>query len=101
MIAPKAPGTASTELFRKAWALPGLLAVSRMRRAGQTAGPRVCAGAGGLKAGVIETTFQEETEATSSAAERAVRRDGGWSGGLRDAGGSGYQPESLTGPPHG
>jgi ketol-acid reductoisomerase len=63
MIAPKAPGHRVRELFTEGVGVPGLLAVSQ-DATGQ-AKQRALAYAlalGCLKAGVIETTFQEETE---------------------------------------
>jgi ketol-acid reductoisomerase len=63
MIAPKAPGHRVRELFTEGVGVPGLLAIAQ--DATGEAKPRALAYAlalGCLKAGVIETTFQEETE---------------------------------------
>jgi ketol-acid reductoisomerase len=63
MIAPKAPGHRMRELFQEGVGVPGLLAVHQ-DVSGQ-AKPNALAYAwatGNLKAGVIETTFKEETE---------------------------------------
>ena len=63
MIAPKAPGHRMRELFVEGVGVPGLLAVHQ--DASGQAKPNALSYAwatGNLKAGVIETTFQEETE---------------------------------------
>jgi len=63
MIAPKAPGHRMRELFVEGVGVPGLLAIHQ-DVSGQ-AKPNALAYAwatGNLKAGVIETTFKEETE---------------------------------------
>src|ERR1700756_1456416 len=63
MIAPKAPGHRMRELFVEGVGVPALLAVHQ--DASGEARPRALAYAlalGCLKAGVIETTFKEETE---------------------------------------
>jgi len=63
MIAPKAPGHRVRELFTEGVGVPALLAIAQ--DATGEARPRALAYAlalGCLKAGVIETTFQEETE---------------------------------------
>jgi ketol-acid reductoisomerase len=63
MIAPKAPGHRVRELFVEGVGVPGLLAVQQdaSGRAKQQA-LAYALGLGCLKAGVIETTFKEETE---------------------------------------
>jgi ketol-acid reductoisomerase len=63
MIAPKAPGHRVRELFVEGVGVPGLLAVAQdaSGRAKQQALAYAMA-LGCLKAGVIETTFKEETE---------------------------------------
>jgi ketol-acid reductoisomerase len=63
MIAPKAPGHRVRELFVEGVGVPGLLAVEQdaSGRAKQQALAYAMA-LGCLKAGVIETTFKEETE---------------------------------------
>ncbi len=63
MIAPKAPGHRVRELFTEGVGVPGLVAVHQ--NASGKALERALAyalGLGCLKAGVIETTFREETE---------------------------------------
>ena len=63
MIAPKAPGHRVRELFTEGVGVPGLLAIHQ--DASGEARQRALAyglALGCLKAGVIETTFQEETE---------------------------------------
>jgi ketol-acid reductoisomerase len=63
MIAPKAPGHRMRELFQEGVGVPGLLAVHQdaSGQAKQNALSYAWA-TGNLKAGVIETTFKEETE---------------------------------------
>ena len=63
MIAPKAPGHRVRELFVEGVGVPGLVAVAQdvSGRARQQA-LAYALGLGCLKAGVIETTFKEETE---------------------------------------
>jgi len=63
MIAPKAPGHRVRELFTEGVGVPGLVAIHQ--NASGKAMERALAyalGLGCLKAGVIETTFREETE---------------------------------------
>src|SRR5215470_8698982 len=63
MIAPKAPGHRVRELFQEGVGVPALLAIHQdaSGNAKQTA-LAYAQGMGHLKAGVIETTFKEETE---------------------------------------
>ena len=63
MIAPKSPGHRMRELFSEGVGVPSLLAVERdsSGHAEQTA-LAYALGIGSLKAGVIRTTFKEETE---------------------------------------
>jgi ketol-acid reductoisomerase len=63
MIAPKAPGHRMRELFQEGVGVPGLLAIHQdaSGQAKQNALSYAWA-TGNLKAGVIETTFKEETE---------------------------------------
>ena len=63
MIAPKSPGHRMRELFQEGVGVPALLAVEQdaTGRAEQTA-LAYAKGVGSLKAGVIRTTFKEETE---------------------------------------
>jgi ketol-acid reductoisomerase len=63
MIAPKAPGHRVRELFTEGVGVPGLLAVHQNASGGAKENALAYALAlGCLKAGVIETTFKEETE---------------------------------------
>jgi len=63
MIAPKSPGDLVRRMYRDGKGVPGLLAVYRdaTGKAKQTA-LAIARGIGCTKAGVIETTFKEETE---------------------------------------
>jgi ketol-acid reductoisomerase len=63
MIAPKAPGHRVRELFQEGVGVPGLLAVHQDASGSAKENALAYAsGLGCLKAGVIETTFKEETE---------------------------------------
>jgi ketol-acid reductoisomerase len=63
MIAPKAPGHRVRELFTEGVGVPGLVAVAQDASGQATQRALAYAAAlGCLKAGVIETTFKEETE---------------------------------------
>ena len=63
MIAPKAPGHRVRELFTEGVGVPALVAVHQDASGNATAQALAYANAlGCLKAGVIETTFKEETE---------------------------------------
>ena len=63
MIAPKAPGHRVRELFTEGVGVPGLVAVAQDASGQATERALAYAAAlGCLKAGVIETTFKEETE---------------------------------------
>jgi ketol-acid reductoisomerase len=63
MIAPKAPGHRMRELFTEGVGVPGLLAIHQDFSGHATANALAYArGVGCAKAGVIETTFKEETE---------------------------------------
>lgn len=63
MIAPKAPGHRVRELFTEGVGVPALVAVHQNASGNATANALAYAMAlGCLKAGVIETTFKEETE---------------------------------------
>ncbi len=96
MIAPKAPGHRVRELFVEGVGVPGLVAVAQdfSGRARQQA-LAYALGLGCLKAGVIETTFKEETE-SDLFGEQAVLC-GGCSelvrAGFRTLVDAGYQPE--------
>jgi ketol-acid reductoisomerase len=96
MIAPKAPGHRVREVFKEGQGTPGLLAVHRdaSGNAFQTA-LAYAKGIGCTRAGVIETTFAEETE-TDLFGEQAVLC-GGVSAlvkaGFETLVKAGYQPE--------
>lgn len=63
MIAPKSPGHRVRELYTEGVGVPGLLAVHQDASGNAKANALAYAlGLGCLKAGVIETTFREETE---------------------------------------
>lgn len=63
MIAPKSPGHRVRELYTEGVGVPGLLAVHQDATGNAKANALAYAlGLGCLKAGVIETTFKEETE---------------------------------------
>ncbi len=96
MIAPKAPGHRMRELFVEGVGVPGLLAVHQdvSGQAKQNALAYSWA-TGNLKAGVIETTFKEETE--SDLVRRTTVLCGGVSALVKTAFetlvDAGYQPE--------
>ncbi len=96
MIAPKAPGHRVRELFVEGVGVPGLVAVAQdaSGRAREQA-LAYALGLGCLKAGVIETTFREETE-SDLFGEQAVLC-GGCSelirAGFQTLVDAGYQPE--------
>lgn len=72
MVAPKAPGHRVRELFEEGMGVPGLLAIAQDSTGNAKAlGLAYAKGIGCLKAGVIETTFKEETE-TDLFGEQAV-----------------------------
>ena len=63
MVAPKAPGHRVRELFEEGVGVPGLLAIAQDSTGNaKPLGLAYAKGIGCLKAGVIETTFKEETE---------------------------------------
>ncbi len=96
MIAPKAPGHRVRELFVEGVGVPGLVAVAQ-DASGQAREQALAyaLGLGCLKAGVIETTFKEETE-SDLFGEQAVLC-GGCSelirAGFQTLVDAGYQPE--------
>jgi len=96
MIAPKSPGHRLRELYTEGIGVPGLLAIHQdaSGKARETA-LAYAKGIGCLKAGVIETTFKEETE-TDLFGEQTVLC-GGVSGliqaGFETLVKNGYQPE--------
>ncbi len=72
MVAPKAPGHRVRELFEEGVGVPGLLAIAQDSTGNaKKIGLAYAKGIGCLKAGVIETTFKEETE-TDLFGEQAV-----------------------------
>src|SRR5262249_32274728 len=96
MIAPKAPGHRVREVFREGQGTPALLAVHKdaSGRAQQTA-LAYAKGIGCTRAGVIETTFAEETE-TDLFGEQAVLcggRSALGKAGFETLVQAGYQPE--------
>jgi ketol-acid reductoisomerase len=96
MIAPKAPGHRVREVFKEGQGTPGLLAVHKDATGNAKANALAYAwGIGCTRAGVIETTFAEETE-TDLFGEQAVLC-GGVSAlvkaGFQTLVDAGYQPE--------
>lgn len=72
LVAPKAPGHRVRELFEEGVGVPGLLAIAQDSTGNaKNIGLAYAKGIGCLKAGVIETTFKEETE-TDLFGEQAV-----------------------------
>src|SRR5690606_16724919 len=98
MIAPKAPGQRVRELFQEGVGVPGLVAVHQ--DASGNAKEQALAyarGIGCLMAGVLETTFKEETE-TDLFGEQAVLCGGVsalMKAGFETLVEAGYQPESA------
>jgi len=96
MIAPKAPGHRVREVFKEGGGTPGLLAVHQDATGqGRATALAYARGIGCTRAGVIETTFSEETE-TDLFGEQAVLCGG--TAALVKAGfetlvEAGYQPE--------
>ena len=63
MVAPKSPGHRLRELFREGIGVPALLAIEQDATGhAERTGLAYALGLGSLKAGVIRTTFKEETE---------------------------------------
>jgi ketol-acid reductoisomerase len=96
MVAPKAPGHRVREVFKEGQGTPGLLAVHQdaSGRAKATA-LAYAKGIGCTRAGVIETTFAEETE-TDLFGEQAVLCGGASAlvkAGFETLVNAGYQPE--------
>src|SRR5436190_10946983 len=72
MVAPKAPGHRVREVFKEGAGVPGLLAVHQdVTGKGRATALSYARGIGCTRAGVIETTFKEETE-TDLFGEQAV-----------------------------
>ena len=96
MVAPKAPGHRVREVFKEGAGVPGLLAVHQdVTGKGRSTALAYARGIGCTRAGVIETTFAEETE-TDLFGEQAVLCGG--TSALVKAGfetliEAGYQPE--------
>jgi ketol-acid reductoisomerase len=96
MVAPKAPGHRVREVFKEGAGVPGLLAVHQdVTGKGRSTALAYARGIGCTRAGVIETTFSEETE-TDLFGEQAVLCGG--TSALVKAGfetlvEAGYQPE--------
>jgi ketol-acid reductoisomerase len=96
MVAPKAPGHRVREVFKEGAGVPGLLAVHQdVTGNGRATALSYARGIGCTRAGVIETTFKEETE-TDLFGEQAVLCGG--TAALVKAGfetliEAGYQPE--------
>ena len=98
MVAPKAPGHRMREVFTRGSGVPGLLAVHQdVSGQAEAVGLAYARGVGCTRAGVLETTFKEETE-TDLFGEQAVL-----CGGVAELVKSafetlieaGYQPESA------
>ena len=72
MVAPKAPGHRMREVFTKGSGVPGLLAIDRdVSGHARDMGLAYAKGVGCTRAGVLDTTFKEETE-TDLFGEQAV-----------------------------
>ncbi|SVB38967.1 uncharacterized protein METZ01_LOCUS191821, partial [marine metagenome] len=98
MIAPKAPGHRMREVFTKGSGVPGLLAIEQnISGKAKDIGLAYAKGVGCTRAGVLETTFKEETE-TDLFGEQAVLC-GGVTQLMKSAfevlTEAGYQPESA------
>jgi ketol-acid reductoisomerase len=96
MIAPKAPGHRVRELYQEGVGVPALLAIAQ-DPSGNTkeVGLAYAKALGSLRAGVIETTFEEETE-TDLFGEQAVLCGGAShlvQAGFETLVDAGYQPE--------
>jgi ketol-acid reductoisomerase len=96
MIAPKSPGHRVREVFKEGQGTPGLLAVEKDASGNARATALAYAkGIGCTRAGVIETTFAEETE-TDLFGEQAVLCGGASAlvkAGFQTLVDAGYQPE--------
>ena len=98
MVAPKAPGHRMREVFTKGSGVPGLLAIHQdISGEAHNIGMAYARGVGCTRAGVLETTFKEETE-TDLFGEQAVLC-GGVTALIKAAYETlieaGYQPESA------
>jgi ketol-acid reductoisomerase len=96
LIAPKAPGHRVRETFQEGGGVPALIAVHESSSKGAHAlALSYAAGLGSARAGVIETTFSEETE-TDLFGEQAVLCGGASAliqAGFETLVSAGYQPE--------
>lgn len=96
MIAPKSPGHLLRRVFTEGRGVPALMAIYQDATGGAKAlALAYAAGIGSLRAGVVETTFREETE-TDLFGEQAVLCGGVTSlvtAGYETLVGAGYQPE--------
>ena len=96
MVAPKAPGHRVREVFQEGAGTPGLIAVHQNASGNAKANALAYArGVGCTRAGVIETTFKEETE-TDLFGEQAVLCGGASAlvrAGFETLVEAGYQPE--------
>jgi ketol-acid reductoisomerase len=98
MVAPKAPGHRMREVFTKGSGVPCLLAIHRdVSGKAKDVALAYAKGVGGTRAGVLETTFKEETE-TDLFGEQAVLCGGITQlikYGFETLTEAGYQPESA------
>ena len=98
MVAPKAPGHRLREVFTKGSGVPGLLAVHQdVSGSARENGLAYAKGIGCTRAGVLETTFKEETE-TDLFGEQAVLCGGVTAlikASFETLVEAGYQPESA------
>src|SRR3954466_15148185 len=96
MVAPKAPGHRVREVFKEGAGVPGLLAVHQdVTGKGRATALSYARGIGCTRAGVIETTFKEETE-TDLFGEQAVLCGGTAAlvkAGFETLTAAGYRPE--------
>ncbi len=98
MIAPKAPGQRVRELFEEGVGVPSLIAIQQdVSGHAKEVALAYARGIGSLSAGVLETTFKEETE-TDLFGEQAVLCGGVaalMTAGFETLVEAGYQPESA------
>ncbi len=98
MVAPKAPGHRMREVFTRGSGVPGLLAIHQdVSGNAREIGLAYAKGIGCTRAGVLDTTFKEETE-TDLFGEQAVLCGGVTSlvkAGFETLVEAGYQPESA------
>ncbi|MCX8188960.1 MAG: ketol-acid reductoisomerase [Nitrososphaeria archaeon] len=96
MVAPKSPGKSMREAYMKGFGVPALIAVEQdYTGKGKETALAICKGLGCTKAGVLETSFKEETE-TDLFGEQAVLVGGLMSlinTGFQVLVEEGYQPE--------